>query len=268
MLRERGRLLGSAMAGLAVLVVVGLVLTPAQGRVAARTTNASQQPKTAVICLDVTLSVSHKIIPQSLKLIAREVMAQPYPGSSEFIAYVRTIRDNSVNPTNNLLLVDIPRVRKARHESSSNLDPSTIQTQTALYNQQERARQNRDLAVARTVAREDATKTIHLTVSPDTKVGTDLYSCPEVSTRLMNPYGQNYLLVISDLLPYGHQGADPGNFHLPQATVIDIDYCEKDFRICDRAESTFEKILKRHGAKRIVSFDSSQLPILHGIFNP
>lgn len=248
------------------LTVTGCALPSAQARGTARTLHAAPTPKTLVVCLDVTLSVPKTIVPNSLKLIAREYKEQVHPGSGEFISYVRTIRNNSVNPANNLLLADIPAVHKAQLHQGSNLDPNPIQTQTARHNTNELARQQRELRHAQAVANKYAQKVLHLKVKPDTRSGTDLYACPAVAARLVNPTGQNIILIISDLLAAGSQYTDFSHFYLPRTRVIVVDYCAQDLRVCNRGEDAFNKVLKKGGVSSVITYDSTQLPILNHLF--
>lgn len=217
-------------------------------------------PKTLLTCLDVSASVPRGLIKQSEGLVAQEIAAEPKPGSGHTIAYIRTISDNSVNPSNNLLTINIPAVPEATKRTLSIFDPhkqdAARQYAAALR------REQTELQHAKDIARTYAAKIRRLHPHYENRA-TDLYACPAVAQRLFLPGGRTWLLVVSDLLPSGTQTRF--NFKLPGTHLVIFQYCGADLTGCQGRLSTFTRKLKQAGVATNRTYDITQISVLQNV---
>jgi hypothetical protein len=215
------------------------------------------KPKTLVTCIDVTASVPRSLIRDSEAFLGRELMAEPKPGSGAVTGYIRTITDNSVNPSNNLLTVQIPAVPAPTKRKLSIFDPHKQEAQRQY--EAALAREQKALSRARARARDYAAKIETLDPRTENR-GTDLYACPAVATRLILPNNPSWLFVVSDLLP---SNANTNlKFSLPGTRAVIFQYCSQDLPACQQRIDTFTGKLKQVGASRTDVYDITQIRVL------
>lgn len=217
-------------------------------------------PKTLVTCLDVTASVPRGLVKQSEGLVAQEILAEPKPGAGHTVAYIRTISDNSVNPSNNLLTVNIPAVPKPVERKLSVFDPhkqdAARRYQAAVKHEQT------TLQRAKSIARTYAAKIRSLHPHYENRA-TDLYACPAVAQRLFLAGSQSWLLVVSDLLPSGRQTTM--KFNLPGTHLVIFQYCGTDLTGCQTRLDRFTHTLKQAGAGSTRIYDITQIGVLQHV---
>jgi hypothetical protein len=212
------------------------------------------QARTLVACLDVSASVPRSLVQDSERFLAHQVRAAARVGSGRSTVYVRTISDNSVNPANNLLTIQIPAVPRAVKAKLSVFDPHKGLAQE----QYDKALKRQTAALQRARARAEAGAAALQRLNPTSENrGTDLYACPAVASRLL-PHGTpSWLLVVSDLIPANA----PTNlkFTLPGTRAVVFQYCGANIASCQQNADRFTGRLKGAGASSTAVYDITQL---------